>query len=177
MATRGLDALFCHRPSNMRGWRAYDGWSFYVASGRAASPRGPALVWWDGRDGQSGAQRTTYLEDDIRGYDGGHLCPEPDKHRWRIWPPDSPPAGLENARIRVELDINYFTASAFLDAAKPRYRASTSRRHRAGCDWQRAVKSPPELEYMRRAARIVERCHEVIREKGRSRHAQQEKRI
>jgi len=70
--TRGLDALFVTRTSNMRGWRAMTGGSFYVAFRRAAHPRGPSLVWWP-RDGQCSAQRTPYLEDDISSAYGRHL--------------------------------------------------------------------------------------------------------
>lgn len=72
-------------------------------------------------------------------------------------------AGRSRARIGVEMDNYYYSASAhrhlteglsdaeFVDAT-------------GLVNWQRAVKSPQELVYMRRAARIVERMHARILE-------------
>jgi ectoine hydrolase len=71
-------------------------------------------------------------------------------------------AGHGRARLGVELDNYWYSAAAdrALGAALPDARIADAT---ALVNWQRAVKSEPELAYMRRAARIVERMHDVIR--------------
>jgi ectoine hydrolase len=73
--------------------------------------------------------------------------------------------GFEAARIGVEMDNYYFTAAAYeslrTHLPKARFVDATGL-----VNWQRAVKSETEITYMRRAARIVERMHDVIRERA-----------
>jgi len=73
--------------------------------------------------------------------------------------------GLTTGRIGLEMDNYYFTAAAFaaLQTSLPnaRWADATGLVNR-----QRAVKSPAELTFMRRAARIVERMHAVIRDRA-----------
>ncbi|HDY94686.1 MAG: ectoine hydrolase DoeA [Sulfitobacter litoralis] len=164
MATRGLDALFVTDPSNMAWLAGYDGWSFYVHQGVLLTHEGQP-VWWGRAMDSAGAQRTTYLDDDnIVGYDDTYVQ-NPDKHPMEDLARLIAARGLENARIGFELDNYYFTASAFL-TLQTRLPGVNIQNATALVNWQRAVKSPTELEYMRRAARIVERMHEVIREKA-----------
>ena len=164
MANRGLDALFVTDPSNMAWLAGYDGWSFYVHQGVLLTHEGQP-VWWGRAMDSAGAQRTTYLDDDnIVGYDDTYVQ-NPDKHPMEDLARLIADRGLENARIGFELDNYYFTASAFL-TLQTRLPGVNIQNATALVNWQRAVKSPTELEYMRRAARIVERMHEVIREKA-----------
>jgi len=65
-------------------------------------------------------------------------------------------------RLGVELDNYYFSAAACraLEAALPNVEIVDAT---ALVNWQRTIKSAEELVFMRRAARIVERMHDVIR--------------
>ena len=154
MANRGLDALFVTDPSNMAWLAGYDGWSFYVHQGVLLAHEGQPVWWGRGMD-SAGAQRTTYLDDDnIVGYDDTYVQ-NPDKHPMEDLARLIADRGLENARIGFELDNYYFTASAFL-TLQTRLPGVNIQNATALVNWQRAVKSPTELEYMRRAARISE---------------------
>ncbi len=164
MAVRGLDAVFVTDPSNMAWLTGYDGWSFYVHQGVLIGLEGEP-VWWGRAMDAVGAQRTTYLNhDNIVGYDDTFVQ-NPLKHPMQELSGLIAARGLATARIGLEMDNYYFTASAFLSLQK----------HLTGAqffdatglvNWQRALKSATEIEYMRRAARIVERMHAVIRDKA-----------
>jgi len=71
--------------------------------------------------------------------------------------------GWGDRRIGVELDNYYFTAACH--ASLVRHLPSASFRDATGLvNWQRAVKSPRELAYMKTAARIVEAMHRRVLE-------------
>lgn len=164
MAARGLEALFVTDPSNMAWLTGYDGWSFYVHQGVLLTLEGEP-IWWGRAMDTIGAQRTTYLHhDNITGYDDSYVQ-NPAKHPMQDLSQQIAARGLAAARIGLEMDNYYFTASAFLSLQQhlPAARFSDAT---ALVNWQRAVKSATEIDYMRRAARIVERMHAIIREKA-----------
>ena len=164
MAARGLDAIFVTDPSNMAWLTGYDGWSFYVHQGVLLGLEGEP-VWWGRAMDAVGAQRTTYLShDNILGYDDSFVQ-NPAKHPMSELAKLITARGLAGGRIGFEMDNYYFTASAFL--ALQQGLASAQLFDATGLvNWQRAVKSATEIEYMRRAARIVERMHAVIRDRA-----------
>ncbi|MCV2888473.1 ectoine hydrolase DoeA [Ruegeria aquimaris] len=164
MAARGLDAVFVTDPSNMAWLTGYDGWSFYVHQGVLLALDGEP-VWWGRAMDAVGAGLTTWLaKDNIRGYDDTYVQ-NPAKHPMEDLSALIAERGLSAARIGLEMDNYYFTASAFLSLQKnlpsARFQDSTGL-----VNWQRAVKSATEIEYMRRGARIVERMHQVVLEKA-----------
>ena len=164
MAKRGLDAIFLTDPSNMAWLTGYDGWSFYVHQGVLLSHDGEP-VWWGREMDAVGAQRTTYLShDNIAGYDDTYVQ-NPAKHPMEDLSKLISDRGLGAARIGFEMDNYYFTASAFL-SLQENLKAAHLMNATGLVNWQRAVKSPTEIEFMRRAARIVERMHAVIRDKA-----------
>ncbi|MGE0653882.1 MAG: M24 family metallopeptidase, partial [Alphaproteobacteria bacterium] len=71
--------------------------------------------------------------------------------------------GWGGRRIGVEMDNYYFAAACYASLTRnlpnARFQDAT-----ALVNWQRAVKSPRELDYMRKAARIVEAMHARILE-------------
>ena len=162
MARRGLDAIVVVDPSNMSWLTGYDGWSFYVHQAVLLTMEGEPLWWGRGMDAQ-GARRTVFMAHDrIRGYDDV-LVQNPERHPMSDLAGILAEHGLDRARIGVELDNYYYTAAAHatLAAALPEARLIDA----AGLvNWQRAVKSPREIAYMRRAARIVEAMHARILE-------------
>lgn len=164
MASRGLDALFVTDPSNMAWLTGYDGWSFYVHQGVLVTHEGQPM-WWGRAMDAVGAQRTTYLQNDnIAGYDDTYVQ-NPAKHPMEDLSKLLDARGLTAARIGLEMDNYYFTASAFLSLQSGLPQADFI--NATGLvNWQRAVKSATEIDYMRRAARIVERMHAVIRDKA-----------
>lgn len=162
MEAKGIDAVFVTDPSNMAWLTGYDGWSFYVHQGVLLTQEGEP-VWWGRAMDANGALRTTYLiPDNIAGYEDTFVQ-NPEKHPMEDLSKLIRARGLEHATIGLELDNYYFTAAAYMALQKGLPQAKLT--DATGMvNWQRAVKSPTEIEYMRRAARIVEQMHAVVRE-------------
>ncbi|MFY0691205.1 MAG: ectoine hydrolase DoeA [Paracoccaceae bacterium] len=164
MSTAGLDTLFVTDPSNMAWLTGYDGWSFYVHQGVILNLEG-APVWWGRAMDANGARRTVFMSgDDIIGYDDSFVQ-NPVKHPMSQLAEVILSRGWGAGRIGVELDNYYFSAAAYLNLTNALPEAHFS--DATGLvNWQRAVKSPTEITYMRRAAAIVEKMHAVIRERA-----------
>ena len=164
MEAADLDAVFVTDPSNMAWLTGYDGWSFYVHQG-VLLPREGGPVWWGRAMDAVGARLTTWLpEADIAGYDDSYVQ-NPDKHPMADLARRIADRGLAQGRIGVELDNYYYTAAAHR-ALLTGLTGATLADATGLVNRCRAVKSPTEITYMRRAARIVERMHAVIREKA-----------
>lgn len=164
MAARGLDAIFVTDPSNMHWLTGYDGWSFYVHQGVLLGLSGEP-VWWGRAMDAVGASLTTWLSpENIRGYDDTYVQ-NPAKHPMEDLSALMAERGFSSASIGLELDNYYFTAAAYmaLVAGMPQ---ATLKEATGLVNWQRAIKSPTEIEFMRRAARIVENMHGVVVERA-----------
>lgn len=162
MAARGLDAVFVTDPSNMAWLTGYDGWSFYVHQGVILTQDGEP-IWWGRAMDAPGARRTVFMADDrILGYDDGYVQ-NPDRHPMADLARHLGELRLGAAAIGVELDNYYYSAAAHAtlvrDLPLARLVDATGL-----VNWRRAVKSEREIDYMRRAARIVERMHARILE-------------
>ncbi|MCL3881210.1 ectoine hydrolase DoeA [Marivita sp. GX14005] len=161
MSVKGLDAIVVCDPSNMSWLSGYDGWSFYVFQAVILTHEGDP-IWWGRAMDALGARRTVFMDDDdkIRGYDDTYVQ-NPEKHPMTDMAQLLAELGLEKARIGVEMDNYYYSATAHVVLNQALPKASL-----ADCtglvNWQRAVKSEREIEYMQRAARIVEKMHEHI---------------
>jgi len=161
MDAADLDAIFVTDPSNMSWLSGYDGWSFYVHQGVLLTQQGEP-VWWGRAMDAVGAGLTVFMEhaDSICGYDDTFVQ-NPEKHPMQELAKLMAALGLEGARIGVELDNYYYTAAAHMSLTNALPSAKFS--DATGLvNWQRAVKSAQEIEYMRRAARIVETMHARI---------------
>lgn len=162
MAARNMDAIVVSDPSNMSWLSGYDGWSFYVYQAVIVTHEGEPVWWGRGMDAL-GARRTVFMEDDcIRGYDDSYVQ-NPEKHPMEDLSALLSEMGLENARIGVEMDNYYYSARAH-DTLKTKLPKATFLDATALVNWERAVKSEREIEYMERAARIVEEMHVRILE-------------
>ena len=162
MDAQGVDLLVSVDPSNMAWLTGYDGWSFYTHQCVIIGPDGDPIWWGRGMDA-AGAKRTVYMDDaNILGYQD-HYVMTPDRHPMQVLAALIADRGWSGAAIGVEMDNYYYSAAAHaaLVAGLPNARFSDAT---ALVNWQRAVKSPQELEYMRRAARIVEAMHTRILE-------------
>jgi len=160
MTAVDLDVLVVHDPSNMAWLTGYDGWSFYTPQCVVVGPDGDPVWFGRGMDA-AGAKRTTYLsDDDIIGY-ADHFVMSTERHAMDDLAVRLTSRGWSAGRIGVEMDNYYFSVRAFacLAAGLPNAELIDAT---ALVNWQRLVKSPAEIEYMRIAARIVEGMHSRI---------------
>lgn len=163
MAAAGVDVIIVSDPSNMAWLTGYDGWSFYVHQCVVVGPEGDPVWFGRGQDA-NGARRTAYLSDsDIIGY-ADHYVQSTERHPMDYLSAKIEERGWGTKRIGVEMDNYWFSAAAFAALQKhlpnARFLDVT-----ALVNWQRAVKSSQELDYMRKAARLVERMHQTIFDK------------
>jgi ectoine hydrolase len=159
----GIDLLIVSDPSNMAWLTGYDGWSFYVHQAVLVPPDGEPVWYGRGQDA-NGARRTAYLaHDNIVGYPD-HYVQSVERHPMDLLSGMIAERGWDRFRIGVEMDNYWFSAAAFASLRKhlpnARFGDATGL-----VNWQRAVKSPTEIDYMRKAARIVEAIHARIVEK------------
>jgi ectoine hydrolase len=163
MAARDLDVLVATDPSNMAWLTGYDGWSFYTHQAVLVTHDDVPTYWGRYMDAQ-GAKRTVYMDDDhIVGYHDDWVQAT-DRHPHQHLATWLRGAGHGGARIGVELDNYYYSAAAHahLGDGLPDARLVDAT---GLVNWQRAVKSPTEIDYIRKAAQIVTRMHEVIFER------------
>ncbi len=159
MAAKGLDSLVISDPSNMAWLTGYDGWSFYVYQAVVVGPSGAPLWWGRGMDA-AGARRTVWMgADQILGYDDTYVQ-NPAKHPMEDLIRVIADHGWAKGRVGVEMDNYYYSAKAHAVLAGQITLADAT----GLVNWQRAVKSPAEIERLRRAARIVEAMHRRILE-------------
>ncbi|MFV0299558.1 MAG: ectoine hydrolase DoeA, partial [Paracoccus sp. (in: a-proteobacteria)] len=162
MARAGLDLLIVSDPSNMAWLTGYDGWSFYVHQCVIVGPDGPPVWFGRGQDA-NGALRTVWMsEENIIGYPD-HFVQSTERHPMDYLCAQLTDRGWHRGAIGVEMDNYWYSARAHerLQAGLPEARFTDAT---ALVNWQRAVKSPAELDCMRKAARIVERMHRRIAE-------------
>lgn len=164
MEAQGLDVLIVSDPSNMAWLTGYDGWSFYVHQCVVVTLQDDPF-WYGRKQDGAGAQRTTYLTEDHIWFYPDHYVQSTERHPMDLLSQKLEDQGWGALRIGVEMDNYYFSAAAFasLQQHLPNARFADAT---ALVNWCRAVKSPQELEYMHRAARIVERMHQRIQEKA-----------
>ena len=163
MESSGVDLLVVTDPSNMHWLTGYDGWTFYVHQCVLVAKDGEPVWYGRGQDAQ-GAKRTAYLgHDNIVGY-ADHYVQSTERHPMDYLAQVIAERGWAKAVIGVEMDNYYFSAAAFASLQKhlpnARFKDVT-----ALVNWQRAVKSPTELGFMRQAGRIVEAMHARIVDK------------
>lgn len=162
MEARELDWLIITDPSNMAWLTGYDGWSFYVHQAVLVGPTG-LPVWWGRAMDALGALRTVYMPDDhVIGYDDTYVQ-NPAKHPHETLAELIRSRGGEDDAIGVELDNYYYSAAAH--TALLRNLPDADLVDATGLvNWLRAVKSPAEIDRMRRAAGIVGAMHNRILE-------------
>ena len=163
MGRLGVDLLVVTDPSNMNWLTGYDGWSFYVHQCVLVAMAGEPLWYGRGQDAQ-GAYRTAYMKpENIVGY-ADHYVQSTERHPMDFLAQVIAERGWAKGGIGVEMDNYYFSAAAFASLKNhlpnARFKDAT-----ALVNWLRAVKSATELDYMRKAGKIVEAMHARIVEK------------
>ncbi|MBB6450021.1 Xaa-Pro dipeptidase [Geomicrobium halophilum] len=155
MQDNGIDVLLITDPANMYYLSGYDAWTFYV---------GQILVviideeepMWIGRDQDAnGAHLTTWLDEK-------NIIPCPEhyyhsemKHPMGFIARLVHLLSKSNRPIGVEMDMYYFTATTYASLKKELPNA-TFKDASTLVNWVRLIKSDQEIEYMKRAAQLVE---------------------
>ncbi len=161
MEAKGIDLLIVSDPSNMAWLTGYDGWSFYVHQCVLVPPRAS-------RSGTAAARMPTAQDappisahDNIVGYPD-HYVQSTERHPMDLLSPaSSRSAAGTSSPIGVEMDNYWFSASGLRLAATAFAERPLRGRHRARKLAARG-EEPAEIDYMRKAARIVETMHERI---------------
>ena len=162
MDAAGVELLVVADPSNMAWLTGYDGWSFYVPQCVLVPPAGEPAWWGRGQD-EAGALRTVWMtRDNVVAYPD-HYVQTTERHPMEHLASVISERGFARMRIGVEMDNYYYSAAAH--AVLGRCLPDADLVDATGLvNWERAVKSPRELDYMRTAGRIVTRMHERIAE-------------
>jgi ectoine hydrolase len=164
MVRREVDVLVITDPANIAWLTGYDGYSFYNHQAALISlDRDP--IWYGRAVDVNGAKLTVYMSDDnILNYPDSYVQtterhpfdPLGDIFIKRDW---------QNARVGVELDNFYLPAASFFSLQKHLPNAKFVD-ITVMINWIRAAKSKQEMEYMRRAGRILEVVQSRIFEKA-----------
>ena len=156
MSERGIDILLSTNPANMGYLTGYDGWSFYVHQLIVLS-QDAAQPLWIGRGMDANAAKvTTYLDhDNIFGYPDDYVQ-STIKHPMNFVADLLASKGWDRGTIGVEMDTYYFTAACYQNLARDLPNATLVDASTL-VNWVRVIKSSNELEYMRQAARIIEK--------------------
>lgn len=163
MSAEGIDLLIVSDPSNMNWLTGYDGWSFYVHQCVVLPIEGEPVWFGRGQDA-NGALRTCFMDpSNIIGYPD-HYVQSSERHPMDYLSAQLNDRGLARGVIGVEMDNYWFSAAAFAALQKhlPNARFNDAT---ALVNWQRAVKSEAELNFMRQAGDIVGRMHQRIVDK------------
>jgi Xaa-Pro aminopeptidase len=164
MSRRGLDLLIVNDVANQHYITAYDGWSFYTPQVVIVPLQGEPV--WIGRAmDAAGGRLTAWMQpQNVIGFPEDHVQ-HADRHPmdWiGKWLADK---GWGAGRIGIELEAYYYSpkAHARLTAALPN---ATFVDADLLVNWIRAVKSPAEIAYLRRGARLAEaavkKAYEII---------------
>lgn len=155
MAERGMDLLVVTDVANQHYLTAYDGWSFYTPQ-VVLVPVESEQPYWIGRAmDAAGGKLTAWMDSShVLGFPEDHVQ-QLDRHPmdWIAgWIRDK---GWGRRRIGVELESYFYSpkAHARLTAGLP---DATILDADLLVSWLRAKKSPAEIEYMRRGARLAE---------------------
>lgn len=155
MQEKGIEVLIVTDPANMNYLTGFDGWSFYVHQGVIIALEEEQPIWFGrGQDGNA-ARLTTYLnEENIYSYTDDYVQ-STEKHPYEFVADILKERRLDRKRIGTEKDAYYYTSSCqeSLEASLPN--ATFASGHNL-VNWVKIIKSPAEIEYMRKAAVIVQ---------------------
>lgn len=160
MDDRGIDILVAADPANMNYLTGYDGWSFYTPQVVIVANDHDQPVCIVRQMDVNGGRVTTYLDDDnMIGYPDTYVQ-STERHPMDWIAEEMTRRGMDKGVIGVEMDAYYYTAASHAALVQGLPNA-TFVDATSLVNWVRVIKSPQEIEYMRRAARIVERTMQV----------------
>ncbi len=152
----GIEVLLITNPANMNYLSGYNGWSFYVDQMLVVIVDKDQPIWIGRKMDANGARATTWLLDD-------HIIPYPEryihseeKHPMEFIAHILEKMGQANRVIGLEMGSYYFSALAYekLKASLPN---ATFKDASLLVNNVRLIKSNQEIQYMKRAAKLVEK--------------------
>jgi ectoine hydrolase len=156
MAAQGIEVLLITDPANLNYLSGYDGWSFYVHQMLVVINDEDQPIWIGRGQDANGAKVTTWLYHE-------NIIPYPDdyvqsqtKHPMDFVADILKQIGQDKRSVGVEMENYYFTAKCYEQLKKGLPNASFKDATLL-VNWVRIVKSNQEIEYMKRAAVIVEK--------------------
>lgn len=157
MSSSGIEVFIVTEPGNMCYLSGYDAWSFYTPQALIIMEEAEQPIWIGRFQDVKYATETTWLDPE-------NIVVYPDRYLWEPMVDHVMDyvcdllkgKGAGNKSIWVEKDAYYFTAYWFerLQKHLPNARFSDGTKV---VNWIRTVKSGKEIEYMKKAARIVEK--------------------
>lgn len=156
MSEKGLDVLIVTDPANMNYLTGFDGWSFYVHQCLIVMIDREQPIWVGRGQDANAAKITTWLDDEnVIAYTDDYV------HSLVRHPMDFvsdiiKEKGYDKKTIGTEMDAYYYTAKAQerLEAGLPNAKFKDAN---LLVSWVKIIKSDTEVEYMRKAAKIVEK--------------------
>lgn len=157
MAEKNLDVLIVTDPANMNYLTGFDGWSFYVHQCVIVLLDAKEPLWVGrGQDGNA-ARLTSYLSNEsIFAYTDDYVQ-SLIKHPMDFVSDILKRKGYDKKVIGTEMDTYYFTAKCqqCLEANLPNAKFIDSTNL---VNWVKIIKSETEIEYIRKAGKIVEKA-------------------
>ena len=158
MALAGLDALFVSDPANMQWLTGYDAWTFNHHQG-AIILQDADPIWWGCQQDTQGAMHTVWMpEGCVIGYESD-LVRSMERHPIEDLARHISGLGVQN--LGIEMDSKHFSAKGFsvLLHVLPDVGFADAT---GMVNLQRAIKSAPEIEFMRKAAAISDKVMEGV---------------
>jgi ectoine hydrolase len=155
METRGIDLLIVTDIANQHYLTAYDGWSFYTPQIVAVPIEDEEPVWIGRAMDAAGGRLTAWMRpDNVIGFPEDYVQ-RTDRHPMDWIAQYLCQRGWSRRRIGIEMEAYYYSAKAHerLVAGLPDARISDAS---LVVNWVRSVKSPGEIVYLRKAARLAE---------------------
>jgi ectoine hydrolase len=160
MDEAGIDVLLVTDPANMNYLSGYDGWSFYVHQLLVLFSDEEQPIWIGREMDASAAKVTSWLSHD-------RIIPYTDdyvnstiKHPMDFVADILKENGQAHRNVGVEMDTYYFTAKCYESLQKGLPNASF-KDATSLVNWVKIIKSPREIDFMKKAARIVENAMQI----------------
>lgn len=157
MSDKGMEVLIVTDPANMNYLTGFDGWSFYVHQCLIVMVDQEEPIWVGrGQDGNA-ARLTSWLkEENIRPYTDDYVQSLV-KHPMDFVSDIIKEKGCDKKVIATEMDTYYFTAKCqerlILRLPNASFKDGTNL-----VNWVKIIKSELEVDYIKKAARIVEKA-------------------
>lgn len=158
MDEQGLDALIITDPCNLYYLIGYNAWSFYMP--QCLYITGSGQLEFLAREMDAlGARSTTWLPEEHIHHYSEDMVHQPDVHPFEWIAHKLRDLGiydLPSRRIGLELDEDFLTPRGYLALTTSLPECTFVDSHEL-VNWVRAVKSPAELDLMRKAAKVTEK--------------------
>lgn len=154
MQEKGIDVLMVSHPANMNYLTGYDGWSFYVHQCVLVGLDKEEPIWIGRGMDANGCRITSFLKNENIYEYADNFVQSLERHPMQFVADIIKKHGWEKKTVAVEMDQFYFTAQSYVTLQQSLPNAKFTNGN-ALVNWVRVIKSPAELEMMRRAGQIA----------------------